>query len=471
MTAQLSVHVVNYLYLFSAVLFVWGIKSLASPETARRGMNMASLGTAVAVFATLFNPRIYTGGLTGYYWIFGGMAVGAVIGAILAQIPMTAVPQRTALSHAGGAMAACLIGISEYLRMQTGEVPMTTLQMSIIALEVMLASLTVTGSLMAAGKLQELLPGRPMTFKGQNYVSFALLAVLLVMVGILIHDPASTTAFWILLALGFLFGLLLVLPIGAADMPCVISLLNSYAGLTDAVMGFMVANRIQIITGSLDGSSGFILTILMCRAMNRSIFNILFGAFGQVKVSAEKIQASAQTVRKITAEETVEKMKAAKFIIVVPGYGMAAAQAHHPLRELADLLKEKGAKIRYAIHPVAGRMPGHMNVLLAEANVPYTELIDMEEINPEFPEADIAFVMGANDVTNPAARHAKDSPIYGMPILDVDKAKMVIVCKRSMSPGFAGIDNELYYQPQTYMLFGDGKATAEKLVQVYKAGN
>lgn len=455
--------IIQLSYVISTILFILGIRSLSSPETARRGMKLAALGMLIAVAGTLFNPSIVT-----YTWIIAGLVVGTLLSLpISLWIPMTKIPQRIALSHAGGALAACLIGIAEYYRFHT---ELTPTNMGIIAIEVMLGALTFTGSLMVAGKLHGILPGRPITYKGQNIVNISLFVI---MVGILIYltlQPQVNWLFYTLLSLSFLFGLFLVTPIGAADMPVVIAIFNAYGGLTGAMMGFMLANRIQIITGALDGASGFVLSILMCRAMNRSITNVLFGAFGKLEEAPEKKggENDQQAVQSLTVEEALPFFEQAKSVIIAPGYGMAASQAHHALREFADKLKANGVSVKYAIHPVAGRMPGHMNVLLAEANVPYTDLFDMDEINPEFPNADIALVVGANDVTNPSARHVKSSPIYGMPILDVDKAKKVIVLKRSMNPGFSGIENELYHKDHTWLLFGDAKDSLSKLVYGFK---
>ena len=343
--------------------------------------------------------------------------------------------------------------------------------MSIIAIEVMLGALTFTGSLVVAAKLHGTLPGRPITYRGQNFVNISMFVV---MVGLLIYlslNPEMNTIFYLLLSLAFLFGVFLVTPIGAADMPVVIAIFNSYGGLTGAVMGFMLGNRIQIITGALDGASGFILSMLMCKAMNRSIMNVLFGAFGKIEETTDKKATGSEehkAVKSISVEDALNLFEHAKYVIIAPGFGMAASQAHHALREFSDKLKASGITVKYAIHPVAGRMPGHMNVLLAEANVPYTELFDMEEINPEFSHADIALVVGANDVTNPSARHVKSSPIYGMPILNVDNAKKIIVLKRSMNPGFSGVENELYYHDHTWLLFGDAKDSLTKLAYGFK---
>jgi NAD(P) transhydrogenase subunit beta len=429
-------------------------------------MNLASLGMFIAIVGTLFINGIVT-----YKWIVAGLVIGTVLSLpISLWIPMTKIPQRIALSHAGGALAACLIGVAEYYRYHSS---LDNLNMAIIAIEVMLGALTFTGSLMDAAKLQGLLPGRPITYKGQNFVNISLFFLMVAMLIYITINPELNTLFYILLSLSFLFGVLLVTPIGAADMPVVIALFNSYGGLTGAVMGFMLANRIQIITGALDGASGFILSMLMCKAMNRSMGNVLFGAFGKVEKEADKQGASAADtshVKSIDVDDAIQLLDQAKSVIIIPGYGMAASQAHHALRELADKLKAKGINVKYAIHPVAGRMPGHMNVLLAEANVPYTDLYDMDDINSEFPHADIALVVGANDVTNPAARNVKSSPIYGMPILDVDKAKKIIVLKRSLNPGFSGIDNDLYTKDHTWLLYGDAKDSLSKLAYGFKSG-
>lgn len=458
MTLQLS-------YLISSILFIVGIKSLSSPTTAKRGMNLACYGMFIAVVGTLFDHRI-----TSYTWIIAGLILGTVLSIpISLWIPMTKIPQRIAFSHACGALAACLIGIAEYYRYSTD---VTTISMGIIGIEVMLGALTFTGSLIVAAKLHDLLPGRPITYKGQNVVNISLF---IMMVGLLIYIslyPEMNAVFYVLLGIAFLFGVFLVTPIGAADMPVVIAIFNSYGGLTGAVMGFMLGNRIQIITGALDGASGFILSILMCRAMNRSIMNVLFGAFGKIEAedNSSKNVTSNKVAKSISIDEVLPFFENAKSVIIAPGYGMAASQAHHALREFADKLKANGISVKYAIHPVAGRMPGHMNVLLAEANVPYTDLFDMDEINPEFAHTDIALVVGANDVTNPSARTVKTSPIFGMPILNVDNAKKIIVLKRGMAPGFSGVENELYYHDRTWMLFGDAKDSLTKLSYGYKRG-
>src|SRR5712692_369723 len=449
-------------YIFSAALFILGLKGLSSPKYARKGMFLAEFGMLMAIIGTLFHHEIVD-----YHWIKAGLLLGSIIGGSMGLwIPMTAVPQRTALSHSLGALAATLIGISEYVRHAgvLDRVLMTT-----IGFEVLIGGLTFTGSLMAAGKLQELLPGAPMTYKGQNASNFTLLTMMVGSLVYVIVQPSASTAFFLMVGLALVFGLLLVIPIGAADMPVVISLLNSYAGLADASMGFVLMNKIQIITGSLDGTSGFLLAMLMCRAMNRSARNVLFGAFGKIEADTQGPAAEAKgTVRSITADQLAVLFEDARSVIVVPGYGMAVAQAQYAVSDLAKLLNKRGIEVKYAIHPVAGRMPGHMNVLLAEANVPYDQLYEMEQINPYFAEADVALVVGANDVTNPAAKNNRNSPLYGMPILEVDKAKSIIVLKRSMRPGFAGVDNALYYDPKCMMLFGDAKESLNKLFAALK---
>ncbi|HVR08388.1 MAG TPA: NAD(P)(+) transhydrogenase (Re/Si-specific) subunit beta, partial [Thermoanaerobaculia bacterium] len=409
----------------------------------------------LAVVGTLLRHEVVE-----YQWILVALFVGSAIGVPLAYLmPMTAVPQRTALSHACGALAAALVGAAEYYREAPHGFPMVAL-----ALEVLLGSLTFTGSLMAAGKLQEILPQRPITFRNQNVVNLSLLGVAIVCGVVLVLHPETTWLFPVFIALALVFGVMLIVPIGGADMPTVISLLNSYAGMSAVAMGFVLNNKLLMIAGALDGSSGFILSIIMCKAMNRSFTNVLFGAFGQVQPAAAAA-AEQRTARSATPEEAAAILDAARLVFVVPGYGMAVAQAQHKVRELYDALTRRGVDVRFAIHPVAGRMPGHMNVLLAEADVPYDKLLEMEDANSEMAQADVALVIGANDVTNPAARHDKSSPIYGMPIIEVDRARTVMVIKRSLSPGFAGIDNELYYMDKTMMLFGDAKAFVSAMIK------
>jgi NAD(P) transhydrogenase subunit beta len=453
----------NFFYIISSALFILGLKGLSSPKFARKGMFLAEFGMAMAVVGTLFHHDIVT-----YKWIAAGLALGSIVGGAMGLwIPMTAVPQRTALSHSLGALAATLIGISEYVRYAGAldKVLMTT-----VGLQVVIGGLTTTGSLMAAGKLQGILPGAPMTYRGQNSYNIFLLTLMLGGLIYLIFVPSANGVFFLMVGLALLFGFLLVVPIGAADMPVIISLLNSYAGLADAAMGFVLMNKIQIITGSLDGTSGFLLSLLMCRAMNRSAWNVLFGAFGKIEQTSSSgpTAGAERPVLSIMPDEVPALLESSRSVIIVPGYGMAVAQAQHAVADLANLLLKRGMNVKYAIHPVAGRMPGHMNVLLAEANVPYDRLFEMERINPYFAEADLVLVVGANDVTNPAAKHDKTSPLYGMPILEVENARAIIVLKRSMRPGFAGVENELYYNPKCMMLFGDAKDSLTKLLAVLK---
>jgi NAD(P) transhydrogenase subunit beta len=459
-----GIEVLRYLYIVSAVLFILGLKGLSSPRYARPGMSLAALGMVAAVAGTLFHGDLTP---SGYVWVGVGLALGAVVGGAMGlQIPMTAVPQRTALSHALGALAATLVGIAEYVRHRE---PLSGGAMIPLGFEVLIGGLTVTGSLLAAAKLQGLLQEAPITYKGQRESNILLLATAVGLFIALVAVPSTSWLFFAMVALALLFGCLLVIPIGAADMPTVIALLNSYGGLADAAMGFVLMNKIQIITGSLDGSSGFLLSLLMCRAMNRSPLNVLFGAFGKVAKEPAGPAGAKGAVRSITPEELATLLASARSVIIVPGYGMAVAQAQHAVGDLGKLLLKRHTDVKYAIHPVAGRMPGHMNVLLAEANVPYEQLYELERINPYFAEADVALIIGANDVTNPAAKHDKNSPLYGMPILEVDRAGAIVVLKRSLRPGFAGVDNELYYDPKCMLLFGDAKESLNKLFAALKA--
>jgi NAD(P) transhydrogenase subunit beta len=444
-------HVIEIAYLIATGLFILSLKWMSSPVTARRGVWAGELGMLLAIVGTLFHH-----GIVEYRGIAVALVLGSILGALLGRVQMTAVPQRTALSHAFGALCVTLVGTAEYYQ-EAPDVP--PFKMAVLSLEVILGSLTFTGSLMAAGKLQEILPQRPITYKGANFVNLTLLAVSLGVAAYLVFHPESKQIFHVILAIPMLFGMLMIIPIGGADMPTVISLLNSYAGLSAAAMGFVLDNKLLIVAGALDGASGFILSVNMSKAMNRSFTNVLFGAFGQVQAAAAGSQ-EARPVKSATAEEAAAILAAASKVVVVPGYGMAVAQAQHKVREIYDLLTKRGVDVKFGIHPVAGRMPGHMNVLLAEADIPYDKLLDMDEINGDFAQTDVALVIGANDVTNPAARSDPASPIYGMPILDVDKARTVMVIKRGMSPGFAGIDNPLYYLDRTLMLFGDARSFA-----------
>ncbi len=448
-------------YIIAIACFILSLKWLSTPATARRGVLVGEIGAALAVVTTFFNPE-----LVHFQWVLIALFAGAIVGIPLGLVQMTAVPQRTALSHAFGALAAALIGISEYY-LHLHE--LTRFQVVEISMEVIIGSLSFTGSLIAAGKLQEWLPQRPIVYKGQNYVSFSVLGAAVLAALILLYNPTIPFVFPAMVVISLLFGVMLVTPIGGADMPTVIALLNSYVGLTAALLGFVLNSKVLVVAGALDGSSGFILAVVMCKAMNRSFTNVLFGAFGQLQVSAKAVQEE-RSVHTATPEEAAAILSSANTVLVVPGYGMAVAQAQHKVRELLDVLTKKGVDVKFGIHPVAGRMPGHMNVLLAEADVPYDRLIDMEAANSEMPQTDVALVIGANDVTNPAAKTDQGSPIYGMPIIEVDNARTVMVIKRSLNPGFAGIDNPLYYIDKTLMLFGDAKAFVSSIVKELAGG-
>jgi NAD(P) transhydrogenase subunit beta len=443
-------------YLVATALFILSLKWLSSPTTARHGVWAGEIGMALAIGGTL----LYRG-IVDYKLVAIGLVLGCIIGVPLGKVAMTAVPQRTALSHAFGALCVTLVGTSEfYLRAPN----ISPFMMAVLSMEVILGSLTFTGSLMAAGKLQEVLPQRPITYKGQNFVNLGMLALAIAIAVILCMHPEQMKLFPAMIIIPLIFGVMLVIPIGGADMPTVISLLNSYAGLSAAAMGFVLNSKLLIIAGALDGSSGFILSVIMSKAMNRSFTNVLFGGFGQIQAAAAGTQEQ-RPVKSATAEEAAGILAAANKVVIVPGYGMAVAQAQHKVRELFDALSKRGVDVSFGIHPVAGRMPGHMNVLLAEADIPYDKLLDMDNINGDMAQTDVALVIGANDVTNPAARTDASSPIYGMPILDVDKARTVMVIKRSMAAGFAGIDNPLYYLDQTLMLFGDAKNFVGNIVR------
>ncbi len=449
-------------YLVTAVLFIIGLKFLSSPKSARRGNILAMVGMLIAVVATGFDAKIVS-------WtdILIGAVIGAPIGLISARlVKMTAMPQMVALFNGAGGGAAALVSSGEFLRLLNGATTPTWDQMLPIVISCIIGSISFSGSLVAFAKLQELMTGRPITYAGQQVVNALVLLGIIALVIVLLAGNAAPLPFIGLVVAALLLGVLAVLPIGGADMPVVISLLNSFTGVAVAVTGFALNSTVLIISGTLVGASGTLLTLLMATAMNRSVANVLFGAFGAVK-QTEGGPAAATTgggaVRSASAEDVATLLAYSRSVIIAPGYGMAVAQAQHAVRELAQNLEKRGVDVKFAIHPVAGRMPGHMNVLLAEANVPYEQLHEMDEINPQFESADVALVIGANDVTNPAARSVANSPIYGMPILDVDKAKNVVVLKRSMSPGFAGIDNPLYENPKCMMLFGDAKDSVSKL--------
>jgi len=447
------------LYMLAAMSFIMAIKWMNSPSTARRGVIIGEIGMLLAVVGTLLRFEVVN-----YQWIFIAFFIGSAIGVPIAYImPMTAVPQRTAFSHACGALASALIGTAEFYKGVQQGPPLTKVEMIALIVETLLGFLTFTASMMAFGKLQEILPQRPITYKGQNFVNLGVFAAAVIIGLALITNPEQTMLFPIFTALALLFGVLLIIPIGGADMPTVIALLNSYAGLSASAMGFVLNNRMLIVAGALDGSSGFILAIIMCKAMNRSFSNVLFGAFGQLQTSTAA--TSERPYHSASAEEAAQILDSARTVVVIPGYGMAVAQAQHKLKEMFDLLSKRGVNVEFAIHPVAGRMPGHMNVLLAEADVPYDKLREMDDINPEMPMADVALIIGANDVVNPVAETDPKSPIAGMPIIQAYKARTVMVIKRSMNPGFAGIDNDLYYMPNTLMLFGDAKSFVSSIVK------
>jgi len=442
------------IYLLASVGFIMAVKWMNHPSTARRGVIIGEIGMVLAVVGTIMRVD------ANYHLIFLGLAIGGAIGIPLAyKTPMTSVPQLTALSHAFGAVASALIGTAEFY-----EKSPTGFTMAALGTETFLGFLTTTASIIAFAKLQELMPGRPLTYPGQNFVSLGTAAAAIGLVVLMVFGTPAPWMFPTFIALSLAFGIFLVIPIGGADMPTVIALLNSYAGVAAAAMGFVLDNRLLIIAGALNGAAGLILSIIMCKAMNRSFTNVLFGAFGQVAAGAAA-KVEARPVRSATPEDAAAILENAQSVIIIPGYGMAVAQAQHKVRELYDILTKKGCDVRFAIHPVAGRMPGHMNVLLAEADIPYDKLLEMDEINGDFPNTDVALVIGANDVVNPLARTDKTSPIYGTPILDADKARTVMVIKRSMGVGFAGIDNELYYMPKTQMLFGDAKSFVAGIVK------
>ncbi len=462
MTTDLNIVISEWTYLAAAVLFVLGLRALSSPATARRGMFLAEIGMALAVVGTLLYTQILT-----WTYILVGAAVGSVIGTLMAVfMPMTAMPQRIALSHSFGALAAVLVGCFKYI--EYGGEGLGRLRMTALGFEVLFGALTVTGSLMAFGKLQGMIRGAPITHRGQNIFNVALFFTTIVLFLYLLYEPNAAWVFYTMMTLGFVVGVLLVMPIGGADMPVVISLLNSYAGLAAAATGIAIDNKVLIIAGSLDGTSGFFLSILMSRAMNRSFANVLFGAVGAAPAVGDADTPETRTVIRYTPEDAKLILESANSIIIIPGYGMAVAQAQHIVHEMTELLVSRGATVRYAIHPVAGRMPGHMNVLLAEAGVPYEMLFEMDHINDDFQNTDVVVVVGANDVINPAARHKKHSPLYGMPILNADQARHVIILKRSMGAGFAGEDNELFYDPKTMMVLGDAKQTLTHIVQHLK---
>lgn len=471
MSETLLYHLTQGAYLFATALFVLSLHWMNAPASARRGVFSGVAAMTVAVLATWFGQ-----GITRHWWVLIPILVAVGPGIWLSMVPLTAVPQRTALSHSFGGLAAGLVGTAKYFYWLNHETEMlTAFRMTAIILEIILGYLTFTGSIIAAGKLQEVkwIPQRPWVYKGQNFVNLGAFAVAIILGVLVILSPSHAASPWmfvLIIVLALNFGWMLVMPIGGADMPTVIAILNSYAGLSAVAMGFVLDNKLLITAGALDGSSGLILSIIMCKAMNRSFANVLFGAFGQVKAAAAGTEEK-KAVKSATPQDAAQLLETAARVAIIPGYGMAVAQAQHRVRELYDQLNKRGVNVQFAIHPVAGRMPGHMNVLLAEAEIPYDKLIEMDEINPEMAQMDVALVIGANDVVNPAARHDKSSPIFGMPIIDVDKAKTVLAIKRSMNPGFAGIDNELYTADNTLMVFGDAKAVVGEIVKDLAGGS
>ncbi len=479
MAAQL----VNLAYLVASVLFIFCLRGLSSPEQGRRGILFGELGMLIAVIATLLKAEVVR-----YDFIVAGLLIGSTIGiAISAKLPMTKMPERIAFSHAFGGLATSLVGIAELRRVhevielahQSGSAALSTdvsrLEIGALGFEVFLGSLTFTGSIMAFGKLQGVITGAPVTWKGQNFMNIGAFCGAIVLIGyqVAFPDSAPIWMFYVTCAIGFALGILAVLPIGGADMPVVISLLNSYAGLAACATGFALKSNILIISGALDGSSGFLLSLLMSKAMNRSFSNVLFGAFGTGDSAAPAAAggANGRSYNEATIEDAAAVLQASQSVIVIPGYGMAVSQAQHAVRDLASALEKRGCEVRYAIHPVAGRMPGHMNVLLAEANVPYDSLFDLDMINDDFARTDAVLIVGANDVVNPAAKTDPQSPIYGMPVFNVEASRSVLVLKRSMNTGFSGVENELFFHPNTMMVLGDAKKTLIGLFNAMKEGH
>jgi NAD(P) transhydrogenase subunit beta len=459
--------IISLAYLVAAVLFILCLRGLASPEGARRGLFLGEFGMFVAVVATLLHEDIVT-----YEWILAGIVVGSGIGvAISAKIPMTKMPERIALSHSFGGLATALVGVAEYLREAD---TLTYFKVGALGFETFLGFLTFTGSIMAFGKLQGFISGAPITWKGQNVINIGLFLASIVAIGMLVVDRDLHQVFFGIAGTGLALGVMAVLPIGGADMPVVISLLNSYAGLAACATGFALGSQILIISGALDGSSGLLLSLLMSKAMNRSFGNIIFGAFGTALEPGAAGAGAPQLAKgynEATVEDAAAVLKASQSVIFIPGYGMAVSQAQHAVRDLAASLERRGVEVKYAIHPVAGRMPGHMNVLLAEANVSYDKLFDLDDINDDFARTDAVIVVGANDVVNPAAKKDTSSPIYGMPVFNVEQSRSVIVLKRSMNPGFSGVENELFFQPNTMMVLGDAKKTLLSMIGELKEGH
>jgi NAD(P) transhydrogenase subunit beta len=463
---DLRASVIALSYIVAAVLFIFGLKRLSSPSTARSGNRVAAIGMALALVVTLLDRQILS-----YWTIAIGTLIGAVMGVYFARtVQMTAMPQMVALFNGMGGATAALVSVAEFLRLTRLVAPIGAGESTSIVLGTAIGAISFTGSIVAFGKLQELLPGKPLQFPLQRLINALILIAVLALGVLVVVGGGGTNALWMLFAAALVLGAMFVLPIGGGDMPVVISILNSLTGLAAALTGFVLHNQMLVVAGVLVGASGTLLTLLMSTAMNRSVGNVLFGAFGAAtNNTAAATSAVGRTVRQTTAEDTAIALAYARSVVIVPGYGLAVAEAQHTVRELATDLEKRGVDVKYAIHPVAGRMPGHMNVLLAEANVPYDQLLEMDQVNGEFPQTDVVLVVGANDVTNPAARTSPESPIYGMPILEVDRAKQVIVLKRSLGTGFAGVDNALYYEPNCSMLFGDAKASLNALVAAVSA--
>ncbi len=457
--------ILDLAYLVAAVCFIFGLKRMSSPKTARSGNGLSAIGMLIAVVATLLEHSIVE-----YWQIIAGGLVGGALGTVMARrVQMTSMPQLVAVLHGFGSAAAGLVAAAELLRELARDHEIPLVQNVTIQLTAILSTLTVAGSFVAYGKLEEKITGKAVNWPMRHLGNALLFLALLAIAGLLVADPSRVWLFVVMNAGAALLGVLLVLSIGGADMPVVISVLNSYAGIAGAMAGFVIGNNALIVTGALVGTSGMILSRIMCKAMNRSLANVLFGSFGATATAAAGGATAKGSIKATSVEDAALLLAYAQNVVVVPGYGLAVAQAQHQVRELAELLEKRGVEVKYAIHPVAGRMPGHMNVLLAEANVPYEQLWEMDKINPELERTDVSLVIGANDVVNPAARHDQASPIFGMPILDVDKSKHVIVMKRGMNPGFAGIENELFFDPKTQMLFGDAKASLTKLVEEVKS--
>ena len=452
---------INLVYIVSCMLFAFGLKMLGSPVSARRGNLLSALGMLLAVVATLLSQKIIT-----FQWILIGLILGSVFGILVAlKAAMTQMPEMVALLHGCGGLASVFVDWSAYHVKPVSDMVTTVA----LYLSILIGGITFTGSIVAWGKLSEKLPGKSILFAGQRILNTLVFAGVVIVGGLFLHTPQTYSFFLIILALSLFLGILLVIPIGGADMPVVISVLNSYSGLVACTTGFVIHNNLLIVVGSLVGANGIILSRIMCKAMNRSLLNVLFGGFGAVV--KKKTDGTKKEVKPISVADAQLILESAKSVVIIPGYGLAVAQAQHAVRELSKILEENGCDVKFAIHPVAGRMPGHMNVLLAEANIPYDQLVEMDAINPLMETVDVAIVIGANDVVNHASRYDKSSPIYGMPIINADKARTVFVLKRSMATGFAGIENELFYYDNTRMLFGDAKQTLQALVAEFKSGH